>query len=368
VPDGVSYFSRFTVKFIEISAAGVATAVSGYLIAHVSGFLSSPAPPPILPAPNAGEVTVNRPAPPSAGATTVNNPAAPSLPVQSASPGQPAPPAPPVSTEANETHAAPAQEVATPAKPPARPTVSAAPARKRGARDTGTAESKPSEPAEKPRDAAQAKPREPAEKPHDTAETKPHEPAEKPRDTAETKPHEPAEKPRDTAESKPVGDGKPRDWESVEARVRAALANAAANRPATADAPPRQADVPQPPPAVTVQPPPAAAVQPRTTDDPSVANAAAAPNAASPEPPVAAAVPPAPSKPEPLPAVEIKSRPVADVEAVPPTQAAAAPAEAETQGEPTDLVSAIRKLPEILRNDKPVPAGEAPRPPMPVGQ
>ena len=351
--DGVSYFSRFTVKFTEILAVGMATAVSGYLIAHVSGFLSSPAPSPILPAPNAGEVTVNHPAPPSAGAVTVNNPAAPSLPVQSASPGQPAPPAPRVSTEANESHAAPSEEIATPAKPPARPTVSAAPARKRGAHDTGTAESKPSESAEKPRDAAQAKPREPAEKP---------------RDTAETKPHEPAEKPRDTAEGKPTGDGKPRDWESVEARVRAALANAGANRPATADAPPRQADVPQPPPGVTVQPPPAVAVQPRTIEDPSVANASAAPSAASSEPPIAAAVPQAPSKPEPLPAVEIKSRPVADVEAVPPAQAAAAPAEAETQGEPTDLVSAIRKLPEILRNDKPVPAGEAPRPPMPVGQ
>ena len=335
--DGVSYFSRFTVKFTEILAVGMATAVSGYLIAHVSGFLSSPAPSPILPAPNAGEVTVNHPAPPSAGAVNVNNPAAPSLPVQSASPGQPAPPAPLVSTDANESHAAPSQEAATPAKPPARSTVSAAPARKRGAHDTGTAESKPSESAEKPRDAAQARPR------------------------------EPAEKPRDTAEGKPTGDGKPRDWESVEARVRAALANAGANRPATADAPPRQADVPQPLPAVTVQPP-AAAAQPRTIEDPSVANAAAAPSAASSEAPMAAAVPQAPSKPEPLPAVEIKSRPVADVEAVPPAQAAAAPAEAETQGEPTDLVSAIRKLPEILRNDKPVPAGEAPRPPMPVGQ
>src|SRR5262249_61726954 len=99
--DGVSHFSRFTVKFIEIVAAGMATAVSGYLIAHVSGFLSSPAPPPILPTPSAGEVTVNHPAPLGAGAVTVNNPAAPSLPAQSASPSQPAPPAPPASAEAN---------------------------------------------------------------------------------------------------------------------------------------------------------------------------------------------------------------------------------------------------------------------------
>jgi hypothetical protein len=41
-----SYFSRFLLKFIEIIAAGLATAVSGYLIAHLSGVLSSPVPAP----------------------------------------------------------------------------------------------------------------------------------------------------------------------------------------------------------------------------------------------------------------------------------------------------------------------------------
>ena len=46
VPDDHSYFSRFLLKFIEIIAAGLATAVSGYLIAHLSGVLSSPAPAP----------------------------------------------------------------------------------------------------------------------------------------------------------------------------------------------------------------------------------------------------------------------------------------------------------------------------------
>jgi hypothetical protein len=44
--DDVSYFSRFWVKFVEIVAAGLATAVSGYLIAHLSGALSSPTPAP----------------------------------------------------------------------------------------------------------------------------------------------------------------------------------------------------------------------------------------------------------------------------------------------------------------------------------
>jgi hypothetical protein len=42
----VSVFSRFVVKFVEIIAAGLATAASGYLIAHLSGALSSPAPVP----------------------------------------------------------------------------------------------------------------------------------------------------------------------------------------------------------------------------------------------------------------------------------------------------------------------------------
>jgi len=44
VPDDHSYFSRFLLKFVEIIAAGLATAASGYLIAHLSGALSSPAP------------------------------------------------------------------------------------------------------------------------------------------------------------------------------------------------------------------------------------------------------------------------------------------------------------------------------------
>ena len=37
----VSYFSRFFVKFVEISAAGLATAISAYVLAHLGGLLSS---------------------------------------------------------------------------------------------------------------------------------------------------------------------------------------------------------------------------------------------------------------------------------------------------------------------------------------
>jgi hypothetical protein len=46
ISDDVSYFSRFFAKFTEIIAAGLATAVSGYLLAHFSG-LSAPAPAPV---------------------------------------------------------------------------------------------------------------------------------------------------------------------------------------------------------------------------------------------------------------------------------------------------------------------------------
>jgi hypothetical protein len=54
--ENVSYFSRFFLKFVEIITAGLATAVSGYLIAHLSGVLSSPGPAP------AAAVTVASPA------------------------------------------------------------------------------------------------------------------------------------------------------------------------------------------------------------------------------------------------------------------------------------------------------------------
>ncbi len=38
--DKATYFRRFTVKFVEIVAAGIGTAVSGYVVAYVTGHLS----------------------------------------------------------------------------------------------------------------------------------------------------------------------------------------------------------------------------------------------------------------------------------------------------------------------------------------
>jgi hypothetical protein len=39
-----SYFSRFFVKFVEVGAAGLASAICAYLLAHFGGLLPAPAP------------------------------------------------------------------------------------------------------------------------------------------------------------------------------------------------------------------------------------------------------------------------------------------------------------------------------------
>ena len=39
-----SYFSRFFMKFIEVGAAGLASAICAYLLAHFGGLLPAPAP------------------------------------------------------------------------------------------------------------------------------------------------------------------------------------------------------------------------------------------------------------------------------------------------------------------------------------
>src|SRR5215475_1416115 len=45
-----SCFSRFLVKFVEVSAAGLATAISAYALAHLGGLLSSSPTPTSAPA------------------------------------------------------------------------------------------------------------------------------------------------------------------------------------------------------------------------------------------------------------------------------------------------------------------------------
>jgi len=75
----VSYLSRFFVKFVEIIAAGLASAISAYLLAHFGGFLpSSPPPAPAPVAPTATELTESvrvQPTPPVAAAVDKRLPA-----------------------------------------------------------------------------------------------------------------------------------------------------------------------------------------------------------------------------------------------------------------------------------------------------
>jgi hypothetical protein len=53
-----SVLSRLTIRFLEIFAAGVATAVSGYLIAHFSGYLAAPMPAAVVQQPPAIQLGV----------------------------------------------------------------------------------------------------------------------------------------------------------------------------------------------------------------------------------------------------------------------------------------------------------------------
>jgi hypothetical protein len=268
VPIVVSFFKRFTVKFVEVVGAGIATAVTGYLLAHFGGYWTSPArtPAAVQIAPNATVVSKSQR-------------------------GQPAQ-AP--SAETSEPRPASAQGAGPAATQPPRTTAKAAPvatARKQSTADTSAAESKP----------------------HDVE----------------------------------------RDMQSVEAEVRAALANVDANRPAPPEVTPRQADVPPAPPVV--------AVPPQAAGNPIGASAvAAAPHSdevAPPPPPQQASI-----SSDPLPAVEIKSRPVAAVEpSAPPASAPAA------QEEDKGLLSAIKKIPDLFRPSAPASDGQAPRPPLPVG-
>jgi hypothetical protein len=248
VSDDISYFSRFLVKFVEIIAAGLATAASGYLIAHLTGALSPPAP--------------------AAAVIQI----APSTSMVSGS--QPAQPIPSIPTAVNEQHLAPQQEVnAPPVAHSARKIVNTTKAiapRKHMETDTTNA-----------------------------------------------------------VESK-------RDQESLVARVRAALSNVDLDRTDPLDVSPRQGDVPRAPAAI--------GSQPRPVDDP--------PGAANLQPPP---VQQAPIEPNPPTVVEIKSRPVADVQALP-----APPAPVET--------GVFSALGQILRHDPLADTDQPPRPPMPVGQ
>jgi hypothetical protein len=72
-----SCFSRFLVKFVEVSAAGLATAISAYALAHLGGLLSSSTPTSAPATPPAAAAAVNKqsPAPQQDTDATVAQPA-----------------------------------------------------------------------------------------------------------------------------------------------------------------------------------------------------------------------------------------------------------------------------------------------------
>ena len=119
-----SCFSRFLVKFVEVSAAGLATAISAYALAHLGGLLSS------------------SPTPPSAPATAVHVSPIASEPAE----GLRAKPTPPAAAAAvNQQSPAPQQDDATVAQPArkAAKDAKALPPRKHTKTDTSVAEKTP---------------------------------------------------------------------------------------------------------------------------------------------------------------------------------------------------------------------------------
>jgi len=282
VADKVSYLSRFLVKLVEVIGAGLATAAGGYLIAHLGGLWSSPAPAPAAPR---AEMSRSLPATP-----------VPANVIPNASVASKNPPVPPVAADADEQRVAPKQDANIPAADPTRKTVNAskpAPSSKRAKSDTADGKLQESKPAET----------------------------------------------------------KPQDAESVEARVRAALANVDANKPAPSDVSPPQPNVPRGPATVGAQPKP-------VTGLPAAAAVAAPPHAADSQP---QPVPQAPLQPAPLTTVEIKSRPITDIEAL------LAPEQTPPAPEEKGVLAALKRIPEMLRREARPPAGEPPRPPAPVG-
>jgi hypothetical protein len=271
----VPYFSRFLVKFVEIIAAGFASAISAYLLAHFGGVLLSyptPAPAPITPT----------------ASLLADSVRAQPIPLLAVAP-------------VNERRAVPQKDIDAPAVQPAA----------NAGKEAKTL---------------------------------------------------PLRKHAKTATS--VAEKGPRGQKSVEVLTRAALANIDADRPAPVDAPigpglndtrarvdaiqPRQASVP----------PRQADVVPRPVDLPP---RAAAINAAQP----AADTQPQPVQPRPAIGTNLQPRSPNVRATVDPQPSGAAP-QPSPADQDKDVFSALKRIPDLLRPEPPMPIGEAPRPPMPV--
>jgi ribonuclease E len=324
VADKGSYFSRLFVKFAEILAAAVATAISGYLVAHLNGYLPaqlsslfpSRAPAPVAVQSALGNVGVSKVAPASL----------------------PAPPAPSSTADTAEQRVSPQQDAGAAAGQSVKRSARAASLHKHGKGEAAKEANK-----EANKEAAKE-----ATKAETTATTT----------TTDSKARE------------------SEDDESVAERVRAALANVDANRPAPAE-PPRRGDMPGPAatgvplrpvdmsPSVAPQPVPQASLQPLPIQSvpAQTAPVQSAPAQSAPiqsAPIQSAPVQAAPlQQADPLTTVEIKSRPVATVDTPAPVQPPPPPEE-------RSVLSALKHiLPDFRRSSTP---DEAPRPPAPIGE
>jgi hypothetical protein len=344
-----SFISRFFYKALEVIGAAIATAVSGYLVAHLGGFMPSHTQAPTSPAavvapsehPVAKSVSTN---------AAAKEPAATAQPSQSAAVPIPAP------TDADRRAAQTPPEAAGSATQPAR---------KNG--NTKTATTPPRKSTKSETAASEAKPSDVKTLDAKTSEAKTSEARTSEARTSEAKPRE--------AEDK----------DSVEARVKAALANVDANRPPAAEATSRRENQSAQPRPVDAAPSTTAAIprplesapaatgsatQPRAADLGSPAQqpmtqpaATQSPAVQTPSAPVQATPvqPTQPQQPDALTSVEIKSRPVATVETLP-----AAPEAVPPQEEEKGVLSIFKHILPDLR--RPASTDEAPRPPAPVGQ
>jgi len=300
----VSYFSRFFVKFVEVTAAGLATAISAYLLAHFGGFLLSSPTPASAPAPTAVQVG------PTASEVAESRRAKPTPPVAAAA--------------VNEQRPAPQQDTDAPVAQPALKAVKdakALPPRKRTKTDTSVSEK---EPGQKSAEAlARAA-------------------------LANVDANRPA--PVDTL----IGPGLT-DTRSAPVDV----------QPRRVNEPPRQADV-GPPQPVAVPPraagieaaPHAADVRPQPVQPRPATGADLQPRSPDVRPsPVA----PVDIQSRPVTAVD-PLPPRADL----PLEISA-PQPPPTADQDKGVFSALKRMPDLLRPDPPAPTGETPRPPMPVG-
>jgi hypothetical protein len=373
VPEKASFFSRFFFKILEIVGAAVATAVSGYLVAHLGGFLPSQgqatAPAEVVALPSERPAAKSPPSSPSQTATIPPSTQTATTPLPEPRPSLPA-----------ETTGSSSQTVVrktAKAPPPVRKSGKPETAATEPNRPHETADAKPREATESkpPRDSIEAKLREAAEAKSREAEAKSREAEGKSRE-AEGKSREAEGKSREAAEAKPrdPADTKPReaaDDKAVEAQVRAALANVDASHPAPADVPPRRGEsqngsAAARPGEATIGTParplepaaPGNPGQPRSADLGSTGQQPA-PSQSPTVPPVTSTTLAPPQQPEALTSVEIKSRPVATIDTQRPPEPAPAP---EERGVLSTLKHII--IPDFSR---PASSDEAPRPPASVG-